>query len=71
MLTRRLPHRPHTSLAAQSGTVVSAPYRSAISPGSGLDLMLAIPTPDDQPDAGGGSVAERHRRAAVRLYLTD
>jgi hypothetical protein len=35
MLTRRLPHWPHTSLAAQSGTVVSAPKHSAISAGSG------------------------------------
>jgi len=33
--TCRLPHWLHTSLAAQSGPVVSAPYRSAISAGSG------------------------------------
>jgi hypothetical protein len=31
----RRPHREQTSLAAQSGTDVSAPYHSAISPGSG------------------------------------
>jgi hypothetical protein len=31
--------------------------------GIGLDLMLAFLAPNDQPDAGGGSVAERHRRA--------
>jgi hypothetical protein len=35
MSTRRLPHCPHTSRACQSGTVVSAPYLSAISAGSG------------------------------------
>ena len=29
--------------------------------GVGLDLMPAILAPDDQPDAGGGSVAERQR----------
>jgi hypothetical protein len=31
--------------------------------GVGLDLMPAIFAPNDQPDAGGGSIAERHRRA--------
>jgi hypothetical protein len=35
MLTLRLPHFPHTSLSAQSGTEVSAPYRAAVSVGSG------------------------------------
>ena len=35
----------------------------------GLDLMLAFPAPNDQPDAGGGSVAERHRWAAVGFHL--
>src|SRR5437879_2254746 len=35
MLTLRLPHREHTSRSVQSGTVVSAPYWSAISAGSG------------------------------------
>ena len=29
--------------------------------GIGLNLMLAFLAPDDQPDAGGGSVAERQR----------
>jgi len=32
-LTLRLPHWPQTSLADQSGTVVSARYRAAISVG--------------------------------------
>ena len=31
--------------------------------GIGLDLMLAFLAPDKQPDAGGGSIAERDRRA--------
>jgi hypothetical protein len=35
MSTRRRPHREHTRRSCQSGTVVSAPYRSAISAGSG------------------------------------
>src|SRR5262249_61436735 len=34
--TFRLPHREHASRLPQSGTVISAPYRSAISSGSGL-----------------------------------
>jgi hypothetical protein len=35
----------------------------------GLDLMLAFPAPNDQPDAGGGSIAERHRRYFDRNLL--
>jgi hypothetical protein len=34
----------------------------------GLNLMLAFPAPHDQPDACGGSVAERHRRAATGFH---
>jgi hypothetical protein len=30
--------------------------------------MPAILAPDDQPDAGGGSVAERHRRAVLGFH---
>jgi hypothetical protein len=37
--------------------------------GIGLDLMLAFSAPNDQPDAGGGSVAERHRWAGFGLHL--
>ena len=33
--------------------------------GVGLDLMMAIETPRDQPDMGCRGVTERHRRAAV------
>jgi hypothetical protein len=33
--------------------------------GIGLNLMPASLAPNDQPDACGGSVAERHRRAAI------
>jgi hypothetical protein len=36
--------------------------------GIGLNLMPAILAPDDQPDAGGGSVAERHRRAGLGFH---
>jgi hypothetical protein len=32
---------------------------------SGLDLVRATLAQNDQPDAGGGSIAERHRRAAA------
>jgi hypothetical protein len=34
----------------------------------GLDLMPTILAPNDQPDAGGGSIAERHRRAGLCLH---
>jgi hypothetical protein len=34
----------------------------------GLDLMAAILAPNDQADAGGGSVAERHRRAGLGFH---
>jgi hypothetical protein len=59
--TRRLPHLPHTSLAAQSGTVVSAPSLRHLCR-IGLDLVSAILAPNDQADTGR-SVPERHRRA--------
>jgi hypothetical protein len=35
--------------------------------GVGLNLVPAILAPDDQPDAGGGSVAERHWWAGLGL----
>ena len=36
--------------------------------GIGLNPMTAIRAPNDQPDAGIGSVAERHRRAVLRFH---
>lgn|SRR5271165_360558 len=36
--------------------------------GVGLDLMPAISAPDDQPHAGRSGVAQRHRRAELRLH---
>ena len=36
--------------------------------GIGLDLTLASIAPNDQPDAGGGSVAERHWRAGFGFH---
>jgi len=33
--------------------------------GIGLDLMVAFLAPNDQADAGGGSDAERQRRASA------
>jgi hypothetical protein len=65
MLTRRQPHKAahkprgpirHGGL----GTVSLCHLR-----GIGLDMILAALAPNDQPDAGGGSIAERHRRAAA------
>jgi hypothetical protein len=41
--TCRLPQREHASSSRQPSTGVSAPYRAAISAGSGLDLMAAFP----------------------------
>jgi hypothetical protein len=37
----------------------------------GLDLMLAFTTPDDQSNAGDGSVAEGHRRGGLGFHLRD
>jgi hypothetical protein len=34
----------------------------------GFDLMLASLAPNDRPNAGGGSVDERHRRAGLGLH---
>jgi hypothetical protein len=39
--------------------------------GIGLDLMPAILAPHDQPDLGGGSIAERHRRAGRGFHLME
>ena len=36
--------------------------------GVGLDLMPASFAPDDQPHAGRGGNAERHRRAAIGFH---
>jgi hypothetical protein len=35
----------------------------------GLDLMPAILAPHGQPDAAGGSIAERHRRAGFGFHV--
>jgi hypothetical protein len=59
-----------TSRSRQSATGVSAPYRWAIS-AVGLDLMPAILAPNDQPDAGGGSIAEGHRRAGLGFHASS
>jgi hypothetical protein len=37
----------------------------------GLDLMPAILAPNDQPDLGGGSIAERHRRTGIGFYHSN
>jgi hypothetical protein len=39
--------------------------------GIGLDLMLAFLAPDDQPNLGGGSVAERYRWAGLGFRKVD
>jgi len=36
--------------------------------GIGLDLMLAVFAPDDEPNRGRGGVAEGHWRPAVGLH---
>jgi hypothetical protein len=38
--------------------------------GIGLDPMLASLTPNDQPHAGGGGIAEGHRWAGMDFTLT-
>jgi hypothetical protein len=59
----RLPHCEQRNRACQSGTVISAPYRLAISGRIGLDLVAAIPAPHDEPQMRPGGAAERHWRA--------
>jgi len=51
----------------RNGTTFGAGTGSHLG-GIGLNLMPAILAPDDQPDAGGGSVAERHRRAGLGFH---
>jgi hypothetical protein len=41
---------------------------SALISGIGLELMLAFLAPHDQPNAAGGSIAERHRPAGVERF---
>ena len=36
--------------------------------GAGFDLVLAFLSPNDRPDAGGGSTGERHRLGAVGVH---
>jgi hypothetical protein len=37
--------------------------------GIGLDLVLTVLAPNDEPELGSGSVAERHRRAGLGFYF--
>jgi hypothetical protein len=73
ILTCRLPHLEHTSRAHQSGTVVSAPYRAAISVGSGSTWW---PQPCTRRSTGPGrryasdprNFAEPHREAELSFF---
>jgi hypothetical protein len=44
----------------QSGTVVSGPYRRAISARSGSTPMAAVPAPHDQANKGSRGISECH-----------
>jgi hypothetical protein len=61
MSTLRLPQPVQraapSSQARSSGTVAGGVFG-----GIGLDLVPAIPAPYDEPNAGGSSAVERHRR---------
>jgi len=57
----RLPQREQTSRSRQSSTGVSAPYRAAISAGSGSTWMLAGFAPNDQADASDDGIAGPER----------
>jgi hypothetical protein len=57
-----------TSRSRQSGTGISAPYRAAISAGSGARPDASSPCTKQSTDVGAGSVAERHRRAGVGFH---
>ena len=71
MLTRRQPHKaahkPRGPIRHGGLGTVSLRLFGGI----GLDLMLAVLAPNDQPDAGGGSVAERHWRAAKDMVAAN
>jgi hypothetical protein len=66
----RLPHLEQTSRERQSGTgrfgAVPLGHLGRV----GLNLMPAILARNDQPDAGGGSVAECHRWAGLGSHLS-
>jgi len=61
------PPRPR-SRSRQSGTGMSAPLPVRLLGGIWLDLMLARFAPHDEAHAGPCGVAERHRRARVRVH---
>jgi len=62
MSTLRLPHCEHTSLSRQSSIDGAG---AALRGGIGLDLVATIPAPYDEPHAGRGGTAERHRRPGL------
>jgi hypothetical protein len=51
------------------GNFLSPDSRDPERDGAVIDLMAAIETPDDQPDAGRSGVVERHRRAVVPAHV--
>jgi hypothetical protein len=64
--TRRAANTPATlsnRARARFGTVPSSHLG-----GIGLDLVLTALAANDEPDLGGGSVAERHRRAGLGFH---
>ena len=51
------------------GKPVPVGVQECLPPGGiGLDLMLAILAPHDQPDLGSGGVPQRHRRAGLGFH---
>ena len=65
--TCRLPQREQTGRELQSSRGCR-PVSLGRLGGIGLDLMLAFSAPNDQPDAGGGSVAERHQWTGLGFH---
>jgi hypothetical protein len=59
----RLPHLEHAPVRANRARARFGALPSSHLGGIGLDLMLAFLAPNDQPAAGGGSMAQRHGRA--------
>jgi hypothetical protein len=64
----RLPQRQQISRSRQSIRAFRRAVPSGHLGGVGFDLMPAILAPHDQPDAGGGSIAERHRLVIFKSH---
>lgn len=68
MSTLRLPHCEHTTRSRRSGTVVFGAVALCHFGRAKLDLMAAIPAPQNWPHMGRCGVTQRHLRAWFGLH---